>query len=176
MASGKSHWIEPRKTLVAAKGKGELQTYWLRPLTSSNSTYTASTNGDSIEEDENPEDLDVNVHETSPKPVFSTDSAALKEESQRRQVKWCVETLIPLLKKIVAVRDGESIIDDKDGKWNQLDIETGKDLIVLDEVKEIISLPTEVTKYKKDPSMIELDPDVVSQVRGRKQTFSPINA
>ena len=26
---GKSHWIQPRKELVKAKGKGEMQTYWV---------------------------------------------------------------------------------------------------------------------------------------------------
>lgn len=31
MAAGKSHWIEPREELVVAKGKGELQTFWLEP-------------------------------------------------------------------------------------------------------------------------------------------------
>ena len=29
IASNKSHWIKPRATKVMAKGKGELQTYWL---------------------------------------------------------------------------------------------------------------------------------------------------
>jgi class 3 adenylate cyclase len=31
IASGKSMWIKPREERVVAKGKGELQTYWLKP-------------------------------------------------------------------------------------------------------------------------------------------------
>jgi hypothetical protein len=44
IASGRSDWINKRDGLVAAKGKGELQTYWLvGRTTSAGSTYTAVT-------------------------------------------------------------------------------------------------------------------------------------
>ena len=29
MASGKNEWVQPRETTITAKGKGELQTFWL---------------------------------------------------------------------------------------------------------------------------------------------------
>jgi class 3 adenylate cyclase len=31
LADGKGKWLEKRKDLVAAKGKGEMQTYWVEP-------------------------------------------------------------------------------------------------------------------------------------------------
>jgi hypothetical protein len=44
VASGRGDWITKRDGLVAAKGKGELQTYWLvGRTTSAGSTYTTVT-------------------------------------------------------------------------------------------------------------------------------------
>lgn len=31
MAGGKGDWLEKRKDLISAKGKGEMQTYWVNP-------------------------------------------------------------------------------------------------------------------------------------------------
>lgn len=52
--AGKGSWIQPRKDKIEAKGKGQLQTYWLEPRvvtlfpsntnSSNGSTTNASTN------------------------------------------------------------------------------------------------------------------------------------
>ena len=41
IAGGHSGWIKPRESLVFAKGKGELQTYWLTPQNSSSGSQTS---------------------------------------------------------------------------------------------------------------------------------------
>lgn len=46
VAAGKTSWITKRPDKITAKGKGELQTYWVNPGVA----YTASSSGMSIEE------------------------------------------------------------------------------------------------------------------------------
>jgi hypothetical protein len=43
LASGKSQWITPREEKVFAKGKGELQTYWVQINKNSSNTATDAT-------------------------------------------------------------------------------------------------------------------------------------
>jgi hypothetical protein len=47
---------------------------------------------------------------------------------------------------------------------DQLTIEKEPGTTILDEVKEIITLPSEPTKYKVDPFSIELSPEVTAQL------------
>jgi Adenylate and Guanylate cyclase catalytic domain len=50
--SGKGHWITLRDTLVQAKGKGAIQTYWVEPggKGSSTETTTSEVNGNCLDE------------------------------------------------------------------------------------------------------------------------------
>jgi Adenylate and Guanylate cyclase catalytic domain len=50
--SGKGHWITPRDTLVQAKGKGAIQTYWVEPAGkgSSSETTTSEVNANCLDE------------------------------------------------------------------------------------------------------------------------------
>lgn len=41
IAAGKESWLEPRRAMVVAKGKGEVQTYWLRISRSSPSSNSS---------------------------------------------------------------------------------------------------------------------------------------
>jgi Adenylate and Guanylate cyclase catalytic domain len=51
--SGKAHWVVPRDTLVQAKGKGTIQTYWVEPATSGSHTEgTSVSNNDEEDPDE----------------------------------------------------------------------------------------------------------------------------
>lgn len=45
VAANKQQWLTPREDLVKAKGKGDMQTYWLRPTTKRNS---CPSSGDSV--------------------------------------------------------------------------------------------------------------------------------
>ena len=43
--SGKGHWATPRSDKIVAKGKGELQTYWLQlPDSDANTRFTNDSN------------------------------------------------------------------------------------------------------------------------------------
>ena len=128
VAAGKTHWIKKRESTVSLKGKGEMQTYWVKtiaPVASeatevSDSSSDASYNGESGME-----------MRKSPNRV---------SESQRRLVVWNVEMLQRLLKKIIAMR----VHDYQDGIKEVLEIEpylritTHAGETVLDEVKEIL--------------------------------------
>jgi Adenylate and Guanylate cyclase catalytic domain len=43
-ALGKGFWVHPREDKIHAKGKGELQTYWIKPMGLGHSTVDRSTN------------------------------------------------------------------------------------------------------------------------------------
>ena len=40
--AGKGHWVKPREEKVHAKGKGELQTYFVEPISSGKSSVHTS--------------------------------------------------------------------------------------------------------------------------------------
>lgn len=46
VASGKQSWVTKREDLVEAKGKGNLQTYWVRSTRVGTATTVASSHGD----------------------------------------------------------------------------------------------------------------------------------
>jgi class 3 adenylate cyclase len=50
MAKGKSHWLTPRADKIVAKGKGELQTYWVSTR-SNHSSGHSSAGSNAVEED-----------------------------------------------------------------------------------------------------------------------------
>lgn len=47
-ADGKGHWLEPRADAVVAKGKGELQTFWVTSGMSSEGSGVDSSNDESL--------------------------------------------------------------------------------------------------------------------------------
>jgi hypothetical protein len=86
IAAGKSSWIIPRESKIIAKGKGELQTYWLNHALSCNSTIRSSE--DSTNRDETME-------------ILGRD---LLEDRVLRLINWNVELLLNQLRQIVRAR------------------------------------------------------------------------
>jgi class 3 adenylate cyclase len=69
--AGKGHWLLPRENLVEAKGKGQLQTYWLI-YESGRSTISKSLGASSGGDDEsNGEDVDVETNASTIQGCFS---------------------------------------------------------------------------------------------------------
>lgn len=145
---GKKSWIIPRNDKVKAKGKGEMQTYWLSGSRGC-SNATASNIGD--------ESSGGDIDDILPLPT-AVDKVA-------RLVDWNVEKLVGILKQIVARREiSETSVVRKDGDVAAVSTRGTP----LEEVKEIISLPefdTTVTGKQKSPVEVTLSATAVAQLR-----------
>ena len=156
--SGKGHWLEPREDKVSLKGKdGMLQTFLLKKHLT-NKTRSMSSGGSNG-------DLPV---------VTSADQYAddtLHERTQRL-ISWNVETLLGLLKQVVARREALSAAGYQGKTISNAEItkimSSVKEESFLEEVKEIITLPdfdSTIARHQKDPSQETLPDQVVEQLR-----------
>jgi hypothetical protein len=92
--AGKSRWVEPREELVTAKGKGQLQTYWLHAKGEANCNRSGHTDRDS----------DIGT----PEPMSSITSDLEVANKSQRLGDWISEVLLGLLKQVVAARPKSS--------------------------------------------------------------------
>jgi class 3 adenylate cyclase len=150
IAAGKSKWVEPREEMVIAKGKGEMQTYWVAVGNSKrrNSGGDTSTSAGSEDDDQMP---DRQGNQTAFPEVCAKTA---------RLVQWNVDVLVNLLNQVHARRDA-SIVEPKVAESGGTNL---SQQTVLEEVKEIIHLPTFSGKRAKNPDNIELDPVVLDQL------------
>jgi hypothetical protein len=114
---GKGYLVQPRETPIEAKGKGQLQTFWL-----------------------------VDLYAEGPKSQY-TDSdiggdAILQEDKSRPKglVEWNSEILACLVKQIIARRNATGKSTKKNVASSRIVTDTSSGM-VLDEVKEIVELP-----------------------------------
>ena len=150
-SSCKDVWVKPRETLIEAKGKGTLQTYWLEYAAAGSGSLLSSIHDTSLLS-EDPEAL---IPRCTPE-----DMAAAKSEKMERLIDWNVDVLQSLLQKIVAMRG----LDTKSAH-NLKTKNLKKGHTVLDEVKDIITLPSQPAKQVVQPGSIELSPLVITQLR-----------
>lgn len=160
---GKGHWLKAREDMVEAKGKGLLKTYWLVDIKHQHRRQKGSS-------DSGHSDVDSSTR--------VSEEAALFDNKQQRLVDWISEALIRLLQQIVARRmaKGEkSLPSTKRGtqsKGSNHNTFPVSDFPIsgfpIDEVQEIIHLPafdTNTARVQKDPSTIEIDPEVIMELR-----------
>jgi class 3 adenylate cyclase len=131
-SAGKDRWIKRRDEKVVAKGKGEMQTYWL-----------------AVTKEEEGSDLDNSGHSTN-SWHDAADSAVHPDKKQfnadvqsktNRLVEWNVEVLMRLLKQIEARRRVLTKINPpRVADANEYEL-SSDDHMVIDEVREIITLP-----------------------------------
>ena len=151
--AGKAHWVNNRTDLVAAKGKGALETYWLDPELRSAPPVSAKDN----------EVVDVAV---KPKPPSV-------DEKVQRLINWNVDVLGRLLKRIIARRNALAGLPTTrsnkiSNKQETFRMSSNKDnggggSTVLDEVREIIHLPpydAVVVEKQEEADTIELGDNV----------------
>ena len=164
---GKTHWLRPREKKVHAKGKGELQTYWIEIGSAPKDhtrrmSDTSQFSGDTI-------------HETS--VIWGNEEEIPESVTQRakhqRLIDYNVDLLTHHLRRIVARRNALLMAGRRCSQGGlppvihepSTDVE---DHMVLDEVTEVIRLPqydaTAVKGYV-DPDTLELPPKVVSQLK-----------
>jgi class 3 adenylate cyclase len=146
--AGKTSWITPRTEKVIAKGKGEMQTYWVAVSVKQGSSNSCveSSSSNLLEDALNDLDASSNCQLISAKTI--------------RLVKWNVDVLKNLLVLVQARRDDTVVLPtEKECLDTSSDHHT-----LLDEVKEIIHLPTYNGGLSKDPTVIKLDPIVLGQL------------
>jgi class 3 adenylate cyclase len=150
IAGGKSKWLVIRDEKVVAKGKGEMQTYWVLVGTSKNKSSADSTSGGDDTVGETGQQGEQNYY-----PAVCAKTARL--------TMWNVDVLATLLKQVHAGRGGKNV--------SPLEVDSESDTYsgqqtVLEEVKEIIHLPTfsGQTHTANDANNIELDSMVLDQL------------
>jgi len=140
-SAGHSNWTIPREDLVTVKGKGLVQTYFVKVIAASKASM----------------DSEVGL------PIDRTIGSA-EDAKTARCVEWNVEVLSGLLRAIVARREATS--NKEVAPFGPQPVAPSGHM-VLDEVAEIITLPkfcaNTITK-QVDPETIELDSEVVSQL------------
>ena len=142
--AGKESWVQKRSDSVVAKGKGVLNTYWVRIPGDGNKTQPIKNPGAEASE------FDM------------LDSAVMEEKNkgkEERLIEWNTTTLLMLLKQVVARREvvlgtsslGNSVDSIKDAGLK-------KGATFLDEVKEIIKLPNFTpSKYAEERNVKDID-------------------
>ena len=173
--AGKGHWLVPRSDKVHAKGKGELQTYWLEiKSANTNSTGSSSVTGEQAPAVDEDDDDDVKPNpEVHAKPIMRKSDAVvdLDDERQQRLIDWNTDCLLRFLKEIEARRQispNEGLTQAKLRELEQRQLDCP-----LEEVQEIIVLPTwEDHKTIKDVESIDLGKAVTEQLRDYIQTIA----
>jgi len=168
IAAGKSQWLRARQEKVNAKGKGELQTYWL-DMNQDSAARSTSSGGDSGENGRQ-------EHEAaSSAPVHAVMAAPISTAAEKHQrlISWNTDILARLLTQIIARRESRQERPDAPERIRRLEESVGRDDTVLSEVTEVIMLPNfDATSNTIDPSRIELSEDVVNQLRDYVQTLA----
>eukprot|EP00980_Cylindrotheca_fusiformis_P011504 scaffold2696_cov104-Cylindrotheca_fusiformis.AAC.3 len=154
-ASGKGHWLRKRESLVQAKGKGEVQTFWVRSKISS----TERSDSDPP---------------SSSKALLDVDERALETADEKTKnnslIAWQVELLTRLLKRIVLHRNLK--IGEKGKDLATLD---ASKILPRDQIAEIIPMPEfdpKMEKHSMDADSIKLPSAVVSQLNDLVATIA----
>ena len=163
--AGKSNWARRRTETVMAKGKGEMQTFWL------------------VTDEELAMHQEGETLKTAPLPIvkamqprIGTNASNISDPEStlppriKRLVDWNVDVLKRLLKQIVANRNaiGNQQYATTDQVMMKLEVDIGCDTYVLNEVTEIIKLPHfdhRLHKKQENPNKIELPKEVEDQLR-----------
>lgn len=163
--AGKGHWISARKDKIVAKGKGEMETFWL--LTRERSAAPAGTrvNNTNEEQTENDNNRDDLLIISAPVPEL-----VIKNEKFQRMIDWNSEILLQLLRAVVASRSNgyKPRRSTKPTTLDQMEMDVGQETTPFEEVGEPPSLPPDfdiMTKQNQvSPEDVEMDPAVAKQL------------
>ncbi|KAL7557011.1 hypothetical protein ACA910_014228 [Epithemia clementina (nom. ined.)] len=167
-AKGKGHWLRVRENKVHAKGKGELQTYWIEIKSAPKDQKRRNSDNSQFSGD--------TIHEKN-SVIWGSEEEIPEAVTQRakhqRLIDYNVDLLMHHLRRIVARRNALLMAGRRCSQGGLPPVihepsTEVKDRMVLDEVTEVIRLPqydaTAVKGYV-DPDTIELPPKVVSQLK-----------
>eukprot|EP00934_Nitzschia_sp_Nitz4_P000116 Nitzschia sp. Nitz4//scaffold136_size62208//9461//13452//NITZ4_006362-RA/size62208-augustus-gene-0.6-mRNA-1//-1//CDS//3329535600//116//frame0 len=175
IANGKEHWLIKREQTVQAKGKGEIQTYWVSMGVCNDDRRRASSSVSSGEMHGVYEPLDDNAA-----PALAR---VCSDAKTSRLVDWNVQMLSDILRHIVSRRKAKEMelatkeasemketMPKRRSSPPEIKIEHNfgfEHSRPLDEVQEIIMLPefdAAVAKRAQDPSKVEIEKDVLDQL------------
>lgn len=143
--AGKSKWLNPNEKTVTLKGHSDGKTYWLR---------MAQAPGTNVTEDDSSDNHSVSSSFDDQKLEAIQNISDV--DKKRRLVEWNVDNFTRLLKRIVAMREQNVVVQESR-------ITPGDN--PLKELKETITLRSDMNDFKCDPSAVELPPSVVDQLR-----------
>jgi class 3 adenylate cyclase len=169
--SGKEGWLTARSDLINAKGKGQLQTYWLSRKSASrrSSTHSSIT---SLSSDGNATSGDLRI-DPSPTKELDDHTPAGTDSSFQRLVDWNVTIFEELLEEIVAHRGIMTTVSSASSSPNAtalIESVSPKGTHVRDEVVETITMPaynaaSTNQSYRGGDGSAKLNPKAVSQLR-----------
>ena len=161
---GKGHWVTARKDSIYAKGKGQLQTYFLVFKQEGSHAYsdTASSNGYDSPSPSKAKGSGIE------EPTSGLVESSVRDHAKtERLIDWNVDLLTSLLKEIVASRQAHGIVPQPEKVLCEFEMQqTVSDTQnVIAEVQEVIKLPEYRRVKDVDPNSITLDEIVVNQLR-----------
>lgn len=165
IAGGKANWVELREDTVHAKGKGELQTYWLKHK--SEKVTTSSTTSS----DQTPtyfEQRDSSMHAPSVSEITEHDSSILpKGDKLQRMIDWNADILSKLLQRVLATRlVAGSYKPASESKLAALEASTSQIGNCMQDVVEVIQLPKfDEAAYEFEQVHPEISERVAKQMR-----------
>ncbi|CAB9506494.1 Receptor-type guanylate cyclase gcy [Seminavis robusta] len=160
-AAGKGKWLSPRTERAQVKGKGVMQTYWLRIFAESSSG--ASSMGTAMSEFGGDDAVAGLVGNLAPS-MDPSKQQEVEEAKLNRLVNWNVDILSKVLKQIMARRKANPPkLPAKPEKTNV----NNKKGPMLDEVVDVVNLPQFDSKnYRNyvDPATVQLSTEVQDQL------------
>lgn len=181
--AGKGHWLTKRQDKVQTKGKGTIQTFWLRTSVKREADDDDSVTAIDAAEQEAAVIVEVRpmaaVDETKPEnPTVSAPlqsapkpSVTLEDAKLQRLVNWNVDVLGRLMRQIIARRLAKREIQSDDqpllsSEESGTSFSTSRQ--VIEEVQEIISLPefdAEAAKLQMETEEVALDEGIVTELK-----------
>eukprot|EP00980_Cylindrotheca_fusiformis_P008664 scaffold1849_cov115-Cylindrotheca_fusiformis.AAC.2 len=162
--AGLARWIIPRSAKMFVKGKGEMQTYWVRKssrLIKPKGSYLKSGKG-SLDDEDRTEDRT----EDSSERTEEDDDGIEGMNKTERLVEWHVETLTSLLEQIVGSRGGDvNPIQTLSNAENSIGI---CKKTVLEEFTPVIPLKrfdTEELERRQSTTTVDIGEEAKSQLR-----------
>lgn len=151
--ANKGYWVEKRADKVKAKGKGELQTYWVVRQQIAEKAGSETSFGESSNASLN---ADMFVH------------ASVIDAKTKRLIQWNLQRFSFLLREIAARRSDETsrpVLEDEFSSSTAATSMTGT--LPFEEVKEVIHLTASASapgRMVKNPKHVILDATVSSQL------------
>lgn len=173
-AAGKEKWLKQREGKIVAKGKGEMQTYWLKTGKSIREASRSNASGSCIVK----EDVDDNSSESGSFADDDDDDSYedslnicddlihdMVSEKTARLIEWNVDILQRLLKQVLASRQDSGLAAKKQ-YWRTV---SSKSDDLSEEAAVPIILPppasNDLNRNSNDVEAITLDPEVLRQLK-----------